>query len=241
MTVKRMDNVGIVVEDLDAAIGFVTGEAMRLQIVLDSAAHHISTWIIAVIAGLLVAATGCSQQGLLETFAPKEEVAIAKRLLAQLSAGELEVVERQLDAKLQGPQLRGTLALVAAQFPRGEPTGITIAGAQWHSGPGFTQYNLSLEYEYPESTLLANVVIERREGGEVSVLGVHVNPKARVLKEANRFTFAGRAPRHYVFFALVIAIPLFIVYALYRLYRTPVRRRKWLWYVFVSMAFSRSR
>ena len=57
------------------------------------------------------------------------------------------------------------------------------------------------------------------------------------LEEANRFTFEGKGPIHYIVFALTVAVPLFIVYALVLCFKTPIARRKWLWLLFVALGF----
>ncbi len=72
---------------------------------------------------------GCDQQAAIDRITPKEEAALAKRVLAQVAAREFLEVEKQIDPGLRGPQVRGALEQMAGQFPAGEPKSIRTVGA----------------------------------------------------------------------------------------------------------------
>jgi hypothetical protein len=181
---------------------------------------------------LLLAA--CDEEAMFDTFVPKEEAALAKRVISQLAARDYASVEAQLDPSLRSPDLRSKLEEIARQVPSGEPTNIRTVGAHTNSTNSVTSFNLTFEYQYKDSWLLANAVLERRDG-KVVVQGIHVTPRTRSLETENAFTLAGKSALHYAVLALAVAIPLLVVYALVACVRTKVPKRKWLWLLFVAV------
>jgi hypothetical protein len=176
----------------------------------------------------------CDQEAMFEKFVPKEESALAKELIAKLAAGDFAAVESRLDSKLKTPDVRERLQQMARALPRGEPKSVQTVGTNTNTSSAATTYNLTYEYEYQEGWVVANTVLERRDG-QVTLQGIHFLPSQQSLATINRFTFEGKGVAHYIVFALAIAIPLFIVYALVVCARTKFPRRKWLWLVFVAV------
>lgn len=189
-----------------------------------------------VLAGLLALLSGCDQQAMFEKFIPKEESAIAKKVLSQLAAKDYGAVEKQFDPSIKNTSVQAVLEQMAALLPSEEPKSINTVGASTSSVNDVTTYNLTFEYEYSHAWLLANVVLQRHDA-QITVLGLHVNLMKQSLLELNRFAFAGKGVLHYVVFILAIAIPIFIVFALVLCFRTPIAKRKWLWLLFVACGF----
>ena len=59
----------------------------------------------------------CSQQAVLEAFAPKQESDVAQRMLSELIAKNFGALDSQLDPSLKTPETRDTLAKMADAFP----------------------------------------------------------------------------------------------------------------------------
>lgn len=190
--------------------------------------------IFAVLFALLIALPGCDQQTAFDALVPKAESEFAKHHLAQLAAKDFTSVESRLDASLIAPDTRLKLEQMAQQFPASTPTSVATIGAHTNTVNDTTTYNLSYEYEYPKTWLVANVVLQRR-GTDLIVLGTHVNPATQSLKDANRFNLSGKGALHYLVLAMAICVPLFIVYSLVLCFRTTFPKRKWLWVLFVGM------
>jgi|SRR3569832_162740 len=180
--------------------------------------------------------SSCDQQVRVEELIPKDEVAIAQELLSELSRKNYANIERQLDPGVQSPSVRGELERMASLFPAEQPKSVSVVGSKTHTFNGRTTYDLTIEYQYPSIWLVTNVVLQRHDG-QVTIIGLNANPMNQSLRELNRFTFEGKGPIHYIVFALSIAVPLFIVYALVLCVKTPIARRKWLWVVFVAVGF----
>jgi hypothetical protein len=183
--------------------------------------------------GLLALLAGCDQQAMFEKLIPKEESAIAKQLLSRLAAKDYSTIEKQLDPSVQAPSVHDALEKMAAMFPTEEPKGVSAVGSNTFTVNGLTTYNLTFEHEYSHVWLLTNVVLQRRDD-HVTVLGLHVNPMKQSIKELNHFTFKGKSAFHYLVFALVVVVPIFIVYTIVVCARTPIAKRKWLWLLFVA-------
>lgn len=185
---------------------------------------------------LAIALLGCDQQALFEKFIPKNEEAIAKELIAKLSARDYPAVEAKLDKSLQPPDIRSKLEGIAELIPAGEPKSVRTIGAYTNQINAITNYSLTFEYEYNDVWLVANVVL-RRSDGAVSVTGIHVSPHKESLETENAFSFKGKSWLHYVVFGLAIAVPLFILCTIVVCARTKIARRKWLWLLFIAMGF----
>ena len=69
-----------------------------------------------------------------------------------------------------------------------------------------------------------------------SLSAIHVNHIPDSLQATNTFTFENRSFKHYVFIMLLVAIPVLIIYAVFLLFRTPLKR-KWLWLPFILVEF----
>jgi hypothetical protein len=57
------------------------------------------------------------------------------------------------------------------------------------------------------------------------------------LEHANRFTFQGKGPRHFVILALAVLAPLLTIYSLVRCVRLGLGRWRWPWFIFIIFGF----
>ncbi|MGO4701097.1 hypothetical protein [Dyella sp. 2RAB6] len=183
----------------------------------------------------------CSQQELIDKFTPKAESAYAQKLFADLRAGHYDTVKDALAPALRTPDIDKKLAEVAAPFPAGEPKAVHVVGANtstlsMNGGPATTKYNLTYEYQFADSWVLANVVLQRDKDG-LRVLGLHTESRARSLEATSGFSLAGKGVQYLAFLALVIAIPFFCIYAFVMCLRTPNLERRWLWALFTLFGF----
>jgi len=190
--------------------------------------------LLPLILALVAQLTACDQEAMFDKFVPKEEAALAKRAIAQLAARDYASVEAQLNATLRTPDVRSKLEEMAKQLPSGEPKSIRTVGAHTHTTNSVIRYDLTFEYEYADAWLVANAVLERRDG-QVTFQGLHFTPRTHSLLSENEFSFHGKGLLHYVVFALAIAVPLFIIYALVVCARTKMAKRKWLWLLFIAI------
>lgn len=188
--------------------------------------------VLVAVFALLIA--GCDQDAIFENFIPQEESAFAKEVIAKLAAKDFAAIESLLDDKLKTPDVRTKLEQMVRLLPPGEPKAVRTVGATTNESSTATRYDLTFEYEYANSWVIAIAVLERRDGN-LTVQGIRFVPQEQSLAAANRFTVEGKGVAHYLVFALAISIPLFIVYAIFVCARTRIPKRKWLWILFIAV------
>jgi hypothetical protein len=182
----------------------------------------------------VAALTACDGDSLFEKLIPQEEAAEGKKIIAQVAARDFESIEPRLDVSLRTPEARQELNRLAEYIPKGEPRSISTIGARTFRGQTDTRYDLTYEYEYEKSWMIASVVLHRK-AGQLFIEGLHVNLTPQSQKELNAFSFSGKGSIHFAFLALAVAIPFFILATLVICYRTAVTKRKWLWYIFIAI------
>ena len=178
--------------------------------------------------------SACDQQAALESFVPQVESAEAKKFIALLAARDLAAAEKKIDSSLRDPAMLTKLEEVSAQIPTDEPKSITTIGAHTYKTNSDTQYSLTYDYEYAQSWMVANVVLERK-GEVLRVSGVHITPTRQSQKSINEFQLVGKQFTHYLFLALAVLIPAFIVATIVACKRTAIKKGKWSWYVFIAL------
>lgn len=196
--------------------------------------------LLAVLAVLILALTGCSQQALIGKFEPKAESVTAKAIINDVRTGNFDAVKAQLDPKYAGPNLDRTLHELAAAFPDGQPEAIETVGAnttyvsKFGSSQKSVVFNLTYEYKFHDKWVLANVVLAQRQG-KTQIEGLHIKPMSTSLETSNALTFKDKDATHWLVLVLLAADVLFCLYAFVLCLRTPIARRKWLWAIFTLL------
>jgi hypothetical protein len=186
--------------------------------------------------------SGCSPRtflkGTMDRIAPDDDEALAKDYLAALRARDFATLTRLLDPQFIEPGIESKLAAVAGFLDRGEPLSVELVGCNVVSTSGKRRSQLTYQYHFSDSWLLAVITIDTI-GETKNVVGVTVNPISKSLAELNAFTFSDKGFRHYVMLLLAVAIPVFILAVLILCIRTKMRRRKWLWIIFILFGFGK--
>jgi len=181
---------------------------------------------------ILLAAAACNQQDLLQKFASPADQSLARHYIDLLRQQQYEGIERSIDPSIGGSSLHDTLVKMAALIPAGEPTSVTLVGAHQMRGAGASTINLTFEYEFSGKWLLINVAV-KRQGGNTTIVGFHVDPQPGSLEQRNKFTLSGKTPLQYIVLTLAIILPLLTLCALVVCVRTKLKGRKWPWIMFV--------
>ncbi len=184
---------------------------------------------------LFMTIQGCSQEKLLDKLTPKAEVAFAKEYFSQFQSHNFDAIEKSIDEKLKTADLRGKLEQIANFFPKEAPVKIDLVGSRTFEMGEKWQANLTFQYEFSKSYLMTNIILERIGGGPLVVTGINVNPLQDSLQNINKFTMQGKSIIHYIFLFLAVTIPIFIVVTFIVCLRTPIKKRKWLWTIFVLL------
>jgi hypothetical protein len=190
------------------------------------------------VVALIMSIIGCSQQEILQKLASPQEQAVAKGYLDLLSQRQYAAIEKVMDPSISGPSLHQTLVAMAESIPAGNPTAVTLIGAQQFKSSDYSTTNLTFEYRYPAKYLVTNIAL-KKQGDTTTIIGFHVYPQSASVEEQNKFTLVGKAPLQYLILALVIVMPLFILFALVVCIRTKFRGRKWPWILFILFGVGR--
>jgi hypothetical protein len=124
---------------------------------------------------------------------------------------------------------------MAALFPSTPPRSVAVVSLRTlrsvtPSDEAVRRVNVSLQYEFEDKWLLANVVWRETASDDKAIEGMHVQPLAKSLQEINSFQWQGKRIANYVVLVLAIALPLFSMATLIVCIRTPLpRKRKILW------------
>ena len=169
-----------------------------------------------------------------QKFISQEEAAEGQKVIAQVAAGDFTSIEGRLDASLRTPDARDKFNQLADYIPKGQPKSITTIGAHTFKGETDTRYDLTYEYQYEKTWMLATVVLHRK-ANQLLIEGFHVNLTPQSQKSLNAFNLSEKGPLHFAVLGLAVLIPLFIVATLVVCYRTTIPKRKWLWYLFVGI------
>lgn len=184
------------------------------------------------IAACCLAFVGCNQAALMKRFASSEDEANAKKYIELLQQRKFEQVERDLDSSLVDSNIQDTLERMAAMIPAEGPKSIKVVGAHAFSGPDISRTNITLEYEFSDRWLLADVTTQKKEGS-FTVVGFHITPIADSLENLNKFTLIGKGKVQYFGLILAILAILFSLYALVLCVITKNVKSKWLWVIFI--------
>lgn len=190
--------------------------------------------LLALLTLLAALLSGCDQNAVFDRLLPKEEARQAQDFVAKIAARDYAALDEALDPALKTPDLLPRLEQMSRMLPPGPPTSVKTVGAHTLKTDTATTYSITLEYEYPNTRLLAAVVLERRDD-RLRLKGINFVPRSQSLQEENRFTLDGKGALHYLVLALAVAIPLFVLYALVLCARTRFPKRKWLWLLFVAV------
>lgn len=91
-------------------------------------------------------------------------------------------------------------------------------------------YGINANNKYFLLTLITD-----NTGGENKIAGFNIKQLDKSAKELSTFTLSDKTPIHYLIFALAIIIPIFILSALIICIKTPIKKHKWLWIIFILL------
>ena len=188
--------------------------------------------------GLFLAVlSGCNQATIMKKITPQEDEAITRRYVDDLRQSRLDQIEQDLDPGLKDPNTHGTFSSMAAMFPAQEPVSTKVVGFRSFLG-SVRRTAITLEYEFPQKWLLAEVVTQK-SGGVTTIVGFHVTPIADSLENLNRFTLVGKGAAQYAILSLAVLAPLFSLYVFVLCIKTRMGKEKWLWLVFIVLGIGK--
>ncbi len=173
----------------------------------------------------------------LEKIVPKEADKFARTYIDILRKGDIEKAKELLEPQVVNSKTQSALQQCIDYLNKGEPISIELIGANILRIKGRKRCNLSYQLQFPNTWLLANVVVVEMSGKN-QILGFHVNTLSKSLEEINAFTFSDKSFRYYIILLVAVGMPIFIIYTIVLCVRTTMKR-KWLWIIFMLFGVGR--
>ena len=183
---------------------------------------------------------GCDFQSTIEKSATPEEKAKAQQYITYLQQRNIDAIVKVIDPSIQNENMHATFEKAADLVPQTPPLSIKLVGMQSNNinDGAVRTLNLTFEYEFPETWLIANVATKTTSTG-FTIIGFTVTQQATSLESRNAFSLWGKTPRHYIFLATACVFSLVTLYALVVCIRTKPMRLKWLWILLILASLGR--
>jgi hypothetical protein len=183
----------------------------------------------------VLALLGCDRSSMMKKMIPEQDAAVAKHYTEAIRHGEYEALEQDAGPSLAGPELRGMLVNMTTIFPdpTEEPTSLKpVALGFFRKADGATNTSITLEYEFREKWVLAEVVTQKING-KVMLMGIQVRSIPESIETLNGFNFLGKGGSQYTVLLLALMAPLLALYAFVMCIKARLGMSKWLWLAFI--------
>jgi hypothetical protein len=173
--------------------------------------------------------TGCDDSFFMKRIVPPSDEAIARNFVEMLRHGEIEEIQRALNADVRQPDDREKLVQISGMFPAEKPQSSKVVGVHLYHNKDYSTSEITLEYELRDRWLLVRV-LTKKVGEEASLLGINATQTADSLESVNRFRlFAGKSATQYLILAAALLSVLFTFYVFVLCARSGPLKMKWLW------------
>jgi hypothetical protein len=161
--------------------------------------------LLAMIGLLLLGA--CDQRALIDKMAAGEELALAKRFVELLQQRDYTAVEAQFEPEALPLGGAAVIPPMADLVPAGPPVSIVVEGVNRLRRIDFTQFEFSLQYEFPEGKwLLVEIVLVRKSTTAPLIRAVRITPLPASLREINAFALEGKPFSAYLVAGATLAV-----------------------------------
>ena len=176
---------------------------------------------------------GCDDSLFMKRIVPPEDEAVARNYVEMLQRGEINEIQRKLDADVAQPDDREKLVQISGMFPAEKPQSSKVVGVHLYHNKDYSTSEITLEYELRDRWLLVRV-LTKKVGEEASLLGINATQTADSLESVNRFRlFAGKSATQYLILAAALLSVLFTFYVFVLCARSGPLKMKWLWLVVI--------
>ncbi len=173
------------------------------------------------LAGSLLA--GCTRV----TLTPLD-TAVAESYVQLLRTHRFDQIQGDMTLDLRFSEPRDQLASMSSLFPAVQPISVKVVGASTEDAPNFHSADLTLEYQFPDKWLLADVTTQRANGTR-SLTALSVTPIPDSLEHSNRFSLWDKTELEYDALALGMLSILLSLYAFVVCLSSRLHSGKWFW------------
>lgn len=166
------------------------------------------------------------------SFVPKDDAKFAEEYLGKLRNKDFSYIKSLMSEEILNQVTDDTLNKMAGYFREGELLSTELIGSKVNTFNGQWSGNFSFEYHFSTGWNLANAAYKKVDG-KIEVIGLNVYQTVASQKEINKFVLSGKSVLHYFILVSAVIVPFFIIVTLIFCIKTPIKKRKWLWVIFV--------
>lgn len=180
---------------------------------------------------------GFDRASLLSKNMPQEDEALARDCVDLLLQNRFDEIEARFEPSIGKADIRGKLLEMSSFFPS-KPISVKPVEAEVVHGRDSSTTNVTLEYQFERSWLLAYVAI-RTKAGVKTIAAFRVMPTAEPLEVMNQFRFDDRGLSQYAGLLLTLSVAALTLYAFVLCVRMKIGKKKWVWLVAILVGVCR--
>jgi hypothetical protein len=183
----------------------------------------------------LLGLVGCNRAVLMSGYSPQEAQSHVEAYFNQLRNHQWNQLQEEIAPGVGGADdIQDQLVKMAEAFPPGAPLSVKMVGYRRTETPEVVTDSMTLEYEFPQKWLIADVTTETRDG-DALISGIHVAQRPEPLEALNRFTLRGKGVAQYAMLLLWLMAISLTLFAFVLCIRTRIEKWKWLWLIFILL------
>lgn len=191
---------------------------------------------------------GCSRDGwfklygydrasLLKKSMSAEDESFARDSVDLLLRNQFDDIEARMDPSIRGAAIHDKLAEMSSYFPSRPISVKTVEAGIVRSRDSSTS-NITLEYQFDRSWLLAHVAI-RTKNGVKTIIGFRITPTSEPFEVMNEFTLADKSFSQYAGLLLALSVATLTLYAFVLCVRLKIGTKKWAWLLAILVGVCR--
>lgn len=197
-----------------------------------------SSWLVFALAGIAsLVLSGCDQRELMRKMTPTEDYMLARAFVAQVVTGDMASAEKALSAEIKADDVLKGLEGMTALFKHGDIKSFEVVGLFFRAGFGGNQSGKSTQMTVQmelSTGWFVGTVVTTVEGATRKIAGANFESIPDSLEKLNALNLLQKPLWAMLFLLIVIAVPLFSLYALVLCIRTKLTR-KWPWILFILL------
>jgi hypothetical protein len=193
------------------------------------------TRLLALCAVLTLCLAGCDRQQLADWRAPTDQDAAARQYIEDIRDRNFTPLQKDLAPTVQVPD--AALMQLAIFLNAGEtPKSVIQVTRNVSTVEGVTHYDLGYQYEFAKGFRLIELNLTKT-GSVIKIIGLHTYDISLPLQQLNAFHLRFKSQRHFIFLGVFVLMALFTLGTAFACWRTPMKRGKWLWMIFILLGF----
>jgi len=187
---------------------------------------------------LLLSLSGCGSKLVIKMITPEDSEKFAREFLHALRDGDFEKVMNRLNSGSIEPETEAKLKKASEQLNSGKIISMEVVNVKFTGTfmgtvkRSFISYEIKMDNKW----MIANIVVEAPDNGDLSIIGIYVEPKEKSLAQINTFTLSGKT---YPYYLMIVFSTLFSILTIYAFVICLISKIKskvfWLWFIVLGV------